>query len=182
MPESLILAFDLALSCGWCLLKDGDVEGCGLFRIKAEDEGRVAEVKWQRECRRLEVFSAWLVEWRQNYAGLITGIAYEGITYKGQQRKGDKRAMDSKARFDNYGALRGVMLLELGDLAPNRYIMPSSAKLCVAGNGRATKDQVRRKVNERFGLMITEAEHDVSDAVAVAVTYYEKHVNELPAR
>jgi hypothetical protein len=174
---SLILGFDLALRCGWCLLENGRVEGCGAFQIKAELEGLVSEIRWQRECRRLEAFSAWLVGWRENYGHRLTAIVYEGLSYKSGGRKGETRkAQDSKARFDNYGALRGVMLLELGDLCPTAFIMPSSAKLHVAGHGRADKDTVRKKINERHHLEIGPKDHDVSDAVAVALTYYAKHV------
>lgn len=161
----LILGLDLALSCGWCLLRDGIVEGAGRIQLKAEGEGRVAEVRWRRECSRLEMWSEWLVRMREDYGEQLSGIAYESPNFK---------FMRSLSHAESYGGLRGLLIVELGDLAPIEPIMPATAKKAATGNGRAGKGQVRRAVNERFGLHLGSDEHDVADAVAVALALYER--------
>jgi len=159
----LILGLDLALSCGWCLLREDVVEQCGVHKIKAKDEGRVAEVKWLRECRRYEDWSAWLVALRES--GLIEGLG--AIVYESP----NLATMRSLAHAESYGALRGVLQLELGDVAPTHRLMPSQVKKRAAGNGRASKEEVREAVNAKFDLGLRADDHDTSDAVAIAWAY-----------
>ncbi|MEM6988891.1 MAG: crossover junction endodeoxyribonuclease RuvC [Myxococcota bacterium] len=158
----LILGLDLSLTCGWCLFRDGSVESCGVHRIRGENEGRAAEVRWRRRCSRLENWSEWLVDLREHLHG-CGAIVFEAPGYV---------QMKSRSHLESFGDLSGVLALELGDIAPMHTVAPATVKKAIAGHGHATKDLVRARVNRAFDLDLHADDHDTSDAVAVAWTHY----------
>ena len=73
------------------------------------------------------------------------------------------------------GHARGVILLAAAehDLEVSAY-SPALVKRCVAGNGRADKDQVARMVESILGLEAL-PHPDATDALAIALTHLGKH-------
>jgi crossover junction endodeoxyribonuclease RuvC len=71
---------------------------------------------------------------------------------------------------------RGAILAVLGeaDLAVADY-PPATVKKCVAGNGRADKEQVARMVTAILGLPSAPEPLDATDALAVAITHALRH-------
>ncbi len=69
------------------------------------------------------------------------------------------------------GSARGVVLLLLSQMGLTvEEISPTAAKLSVAGNGRASKQQVQFMIRALFGLRSTPNDHE-SDALALIYTY-----------
>lgn len=67
---------------------------------------------------------------------------------------------------------RGVVLagLSAGGVAVVEYT-PATVKKAVTGNGRATKEQVRRMVRRLLGHALPQASLDATDALAVALCH-----------
>lgn len=94
----------------------------------------------------------------------------------GAQRAAQERAAAKGAEAGAWGSnassrrvhevFGGVRLLAIAWELPLVVIAPSTAKVAITGNGRATKEQVRSHVQLLFGARLRE--HD-ADAVAVGV-------------
>jgi crossover junction endodeoxyribonuclease RuvC len=70
------------------------------------------------------------------------------------------------------GHARGVICLACGMKNVKLVSYPSTRiKKAVTGNGRASKQQIRETVKAVLGLKSTPKEFDVSDALAMAVSY-----------
>lgn len=67
---------------------------------------------------------------------------------------------------------RGVILSVLSEagVSPTEY-SPATVKKTVCGNGRADKDQVRTMVARLTGVRKASLNHDVADAIAVALCH-----------
>ncbi len=69
------------------------------------------------------------------------------------------------------GHARGVLLATLAEQTMLiTEFAPKEVKRSVAGNGNATKEQVRRAVMAQCGLRSLKGPHDASDAMAIALT------------
>jgi crossover junction endodeoxyribonuclease RuvC len=84
---------------------------------------------------------------------------------------------DAFVRVDPRAALlvgqgRGALLACLGERGiPVRSYPPASIKRAVAGNGRASKEQVARMVAAILGIETPEGPLDATDALAAAITH-----------
>ena len=69
------------------------------------------------------------------------------------------------------GHVRGVVLLAAAQAQlPLHSYAPAVVKQCVAGRGRASKEQVNQFVAAMLGGFVSQIRHDASDALAIAIT------------
>ncbi|MDD3088855.1 MAG: crossover junction endodeoxyribonuclease RuvC [Candidatus Omnitrophica bacterium] len=70
------------------------------------------------------------------------------------------------------GHARGVVCLALGMSGIELLSLPSTRiKKVITGNGQAKKEQVQRMVKTLLGLSVPPSPFDVSDALAMAISY-----------
>lgn len=77
------------------------------------------------------------------------------------------------------GQARGAILAVLGrHKLPLAEYAPAEVKLAVGGHGACTKEKMARMASRILGAKLDEAEHDATDAVAIAIC----HAQELARR
>jgi len=77
------------------------------------------------------------------------------------------------------GEARGAILAVFGARKlPLAEYAPAEVKLAVGGHGACTKEQLARMASRILGATLDEAEHDATDAVAIAIC----HAQELSRR
>ena len=69
------------------------------------------------------------------------------------------------------GGLYAVLVTQLPDVEI-RFVAPTTAKKCLAGSGRASKEEIMAAVTERFGIV--EKNDNIADAISVASTGIER--------
>lgn len=97
---------------------------------------------------------------------VVVESAFAGENIQSAIRVGESRGLALAA-----AARRGAEVIE---------VAPASAKRALTGNGRANKEQVARMVANELGLAEPPRPHDVTDALALALSYV--HRSKLTGR
>jgi len=98
------------------------------------------------------------------FCGNIEVLAIESIFYK--------RNFKSTAQMLQ---MKGIVILAGLNCGVNVFeYAPTSIKKTITGDGKAQKDQIAKAVGKVFGIKVDELKDDVTDAIAIGLTYIKK--------
>ena len=151
---TVVLSIDPGMSLGWALWSDGRLLEYGVFKTST---------KASHGSRLWDIYSFILTLLRQDYVDVcvVENIAAFG---KGAKNK------DSYLLPAVFGLVR--MAAHVHGVEEFKAYAVTSVKKAMTGSGNARKPEVRKAVNDYYGIDVKN--DDTADAIAVGHAYYKQ--------
>ena len=148
-----VLALDVGSTTGVCYMStSGEIEELSIIKLTSKAKGFKKLVS-AYECLRKTMVLL-----------MPSIVVIEGaLTCKGKYGE--------SAKIELHGVYK--LVLQQFDFEPT-IVYPSTLKKFITGNGRSSKDEVRKAVNENYPDLKFKT-HDQSDAAALAIWGYQTH-------